>query len=59
MSEYVYNEPSVIKEGEKFQIICNKSKNTFSVGTGIVFHDDGEYLVVVSGNKITVEECRK
>lgn len=59
MNEYVCNDSFVVKEGDKIQIIYNKSQNAFSVGTGIVFRDDGKYLVVVSGNKITVEEWHK
>ncbi len=45
MSEYIGGQPLVIDEGEEIPI---------SVGTRIIFHEDGEYLVSIHGGKISV-----
>jgi hypothetical protein len=54
MSEYIGGQPLVIDEGEEIPIFCNESPQPISVGTGLIFHEDGEYLVSVHGKKIIV-----
>jgi hypothetical protein len=55
MAEFCGSEPVYVKPGEPIPLIIkNKCKSSFSVATGIVFHDDGVYTVLVKGNKITV-----
>lgn len=55
MAEYYDSDPVAVKPGKRVPLfIQNKSTSTISVATGIVFHDDGVYTVLVKGDKITV-----
>lgn len=57
MPEFIANAPAEIKPGEPITVE-NRCKNLFSAGTGIVFHENGEYFVTVTDNRIIVEEYR-
>lgn len=54
MSEYIGCQPLVIDEGKEIPLFCNESSKPISVGTGLIFYEDGEYLVSVYGKKIIV-----
>ena len=54
MSEYIGGQSFVMEGGGEVPIIWNKSPNPISVGTGLIFHEDGEYHVSVHGKKIIV-----
>ena len=41
----------------KTVIINNKCENPVEVGTGLIFREDGDYIVSVHDGKITVYEC--
>lgn len=56
MAEYIDNGSIAVKSGDVLPIeVTNKCDNLFSVGTGLIFNTDGQYLVTVCGRKITVE----
>lgn len=55
MAEYIANKEQEVELGEPITF-SNKCKSVFSVGTGIVFYEDGKYLVMVKGNCITVQD---
>ena len=55
MAEYVGGKIKAVLKGECV-FVNNKHENNFRVGTGLVFEQDGDYLVRVSGNKIAVEK---
>lgn len=60
MAGYMGNDTQVVKVGDRLPIeITNKCDNLFSVGTGIIFNEDGRYLVTVIGRKIIVENADK
>lgn len=60
MAEYIDNGSIAVKSGEVLPLeVTNKCDNPFSVGTGLIFNEDGQYLVTVYGRKIIVEKFSK
>lgn len=55
MAEYIQNKTEVVNSGEKI-IFNNQCKNPVEVGTGLIFREDGTYIVSVYNGKITVCE---
>lgn len=55
MAEYIQNKTEVVNSGEKI-IFNNQCKNPVEVGTGLIFQEDGTYIVSVYNGKITVYE---
>ena len=55
MVEYIQNKTKVVNLGEKI-IFNNQCKNPIEVGTGLIFREDGTYIVSVYNGKITVCE---
>ena len=55
MAEYIQNKTEVVNLGEKI-IINNQCKNPVEVSTGLIFREDGTYIVSVYNGKITVYE---
>lgn len=55
MAEYIQNKTKVVNLGEKI-IFNNQCKNPIEVGTGLIFREDGTYIVSVYNGKITVYE---
>lgn len=55
MAEYIQNKTEVVNLGEKI-IFNNQCKNPIEVGTGLIFREDGTYIVSVYNGKITVYE---
>lgn len=55
MAEYIQNKTEVVNSGEKI-IFNNQCKNPIEVGTGLIFREDGTYIVSVYNGKITVCE---
>ena len=55
MAEYIQNKTEVVNLGEKI-IFNNQCKNPIEVGTGLIFREDGTYIVSVYNGKITVCE---
>ena len=55
MAEYVQNKTEVVNSGEKI-IFNNQCKNPIEVGTGLIFREDGTYIVSVYNGKIIVYE---
>lgn len=53
MAEYIQNKTEVVNLGEKI-IFNNQCKNPVEVGTGLIFREDGTYIVSVYNGKITV-----
>lgn len=53
--EYIKNELKTV-DPNKTVIINNKCKNPVEVGTGLIFQEDGTYIVSVYNGKITVCE---
>lgn len=60
MAEYIDNGSIAVKSGDVLPLeVTNKCDNLFSVGTGLIFNADGQYLVTVCGRKIIVEKSTK
>ena len=57
MSEFEGIKPLSIDQ-RKPLTVENKCDSPFSVGTGFVFHHDGDYLVTVRGDRIIIETLR-
>lgn len=55
MAEYFAGETRAVKPGEPIEF-TNKCESPFRVGMGIMFGADGEYLVIVGRNKVSVQE---
>lgn len=55
MAEYIQNKTEAVNSGEKI-IFNNQCKNLIEVGTGLIFREDGTYIVSVYNGKITVCE---
>ena len=55
MAEYIQNKTKIVNLDEKI-IFNNQCKNPIEVGTGLIFHKDGTYIVSVYNGKITVYE---
>ena len=55
MAEYIQNKTKVVNLGEKI-IFNNQCKNPIEVGTGLIFREDGTYIVSVYNGKIIVYE---
>jgi len=55
MAEYIQNKTEVVNLNEKI-IFNNQCKNSVEVGTGLIFREDGTYIVSVYDGKITVSE---
>ena len=53
MAEYIQNKTEVVNSGEKI-IFNNQCKHPIEVGTGLIFREDGTYIVSVHDGKITV-----
>lgn len=53
--EYIKDELKTI-DPNKTIIINNKCKNPVEVGTGLIFQEDGTYIVSVYNGKITIYE---
>lgn len=55
MAEYMETETRVVKLGEPITF-TSQCKSIFSVGAGIIFHEEGNYLITLKNNHITVQE---
>lgn len=55
MPEYVSSKIESILPGEKVATQI-KSNPQIRIGTGLIFEDDGQYIVTVSGKRIVVEK---
>lgn len=55
MAKYIQNKIEVVNLGEKI-IFNNQCKNLIEVGTGLIFRENGTYIVSVYNGKITVYE---
>jgi len=55
MAKYIQNKTEVVNLGEKI-IFNNQCKNPIEVGTGLIFREDGTYIVSVHNGKIIVYE---
>lgn len=53
MVEYIENKQKIVKPSEKI-IFDNQCENLIEVGTGLIFKEDGNYIVSVYNGKITV-----
>ena len=53
MAIYKQNEIKTIREDEAVEF-HNKCESPFSVGMGVVFKENGQYLVTVDDNKVVV-----
>ena len=54
--EYIKNELKTV-DPNKTVIINNKCENPVEVETGLIFQEDGTYIVSVYNGKITVSKC--
>lgn len=57
MAEYMETETRVVKPGEPITF-TSQCKSIFSIGVGVMFHKEGDYLVTVKNNHITVQEYK-
>lgn len=55
MAEYERGEAWMIKAGEPIEF-TNHCKSALAVGTGIIFREDGQYIVSVKDNRIMVDQ---
>lgn len=55
MAEYVGNEARAVKPGEPIKL-TSYCRSAFSIGAGLIFNADGEYLVSVHGNHMVVRD---
>lgn len=55
MAEYIQNKTEAVNLGEKI-IFNNQCKNPIEVGIGLIFRENGTYIVSVYNGKITVCE---
>lgn len=56
MPEYVGCKPEAVKPGESV-LIENRCENPAEVGAGLIFREDGNYIVSVRNGKIAVCKC--
>ena len=54
--KYIEDELKTV-DSNKTVIINNKCENPVEVGTGLIFQEDGTYIVSVYNGKITIYEC--
>ena len=54
MAEYEHTEEKMVGVNQPITFI-NNTKSSFTVGVGIMFHEDGAYQVVVNNGKIQVD----
>lgn len=55
MPEYTRREPEIVAPGETV-LIDNRCENSIEIAAGVVFREDGDYIVSVRNGRITV--CR-
>jgi len=55
MVEYIQNKTEAVNSGEKI-IFNNQCKNPVEVGTGLIFRENGTYIVSVYDGVITVRK---
>lgn len=56
--KYIKTESKIVAPGEKV-LINNQCKSPVEIAAGVVFQEDGDYIVSVHEGKITVSECGK
>ena len=56
--KYIETESKIVAPGEKV-LINNQCKSPVEIAAGVVFQEDGDYIVSVHEGKIIVSECGK
>ena len=54
MIKYEHTEEKIVDNNKPITFV-NNTKSPFTVGVGIMFHEDGAYQVVVKNGKILVD----
>lgn len=54
MAEYEHTEEKLVDNNKPITFI-NNTKSPFTIGVGIMFHEDGAYQVLVNNGKIQVD----
>ena len=58
MARYVNNGIKAIGKGETIEF-QNKCKSSISVGTAVIFNDDGEYLVSIHNSVVVITQINQ